>query len=61
MKICTLVTILSIAAGGLMAQDKGKQGKAPAGPGLTLTTPAFRDELVRLARAYLANARRTAH
>ena len=34
---------LTIAAGTmLVAQDKGK-AKAPAGPGLTLTTPAFAD------------------
>jgi Raf kinase inhibitor-like YbhB/YbcL family protein len=42
MRLFTLFTILSIALGSLTAQDKGK-GKAPAGPGLTLTTPAFQD------------------
>jgi Raf kinase inhibitor-like YbhB/YbcL family protein len=43
MRIFTLFTILAMAVAGLMAQDKGKQGKAPAGPGLTLTTTAFPD------------------
>lgn len=42
MRIFTLFTILSIAAVSSTAQDKSK-GKAPAGPGLTLTTPAFAD------------------
>jgi Raf kinase inhibitor-like YbhB/YbcL family protein len=40
MKFCTI--ILAIAA-IVVAQDKGKQGKGPAGPGLTLTTTAFAD------------------
>src|SRR5580658_5348245 len=42
MKIRTLFAILSMAAVSLTAQDKTK-GKAPAGPGLTLTTTAFAD------------------
>lgn len=36
----TIGTILAVAA---LAQDKGKQGKQPAGPGMTLTTTAFSD------------------
>jgi Raf kinase inhibitor-like YbhB/YbcL family protein len=35
--------VVLIVAGLVAAQDKGKQGKAAAGPGLTLTTTAFAD------------------
>jgi Raf kinase inhibitor-like YbhB/YbcL family protein len=35
--------LLTMSAGFALAQDKGKQGKGPAVPGLTLTTPAFAD------------------
>ena len=43
MKTITLCTLLlTLAAGSLFAQDKGK-GKGPAGPGLTLTSTAFAD------------------
>jgi len=41
-RILTMCTILLLAAAAL-PQDKGKQAKAPAGPGLTLTTTAFAD------------------
>lgn len=47
MKIARILTIfavlLSIGLGPATAQDKGKQGKGPAGPGMTLTSPAFTD------------------
>jgi Raf kinase inhibitor-like YbhB/YbcL family protein len=35
--------LLTAAAVSAIAQDKGKQTKAPAGPGMTLTTTAFAD------------------
>src|SRR5712691_7622149 len=41
-RILTMCTILLLVAAAL-AQDKAKQAKAPAGPGLTLTTTAFAD------------------
>jgi Raf kinase inhibitor-like YbhB/YbcL family protein len=43
-KTTTRFAIILLLGGGLVvAQDKGKQGKGPAGPGLTLTTTAFAD------------------
>ena len=44
MKTTTLFAIaMAIGAGLALAQDKGKQAKGPAVPGLTLTTTAFAD------------------
>ncbi len=39
----TIGAILLLAATAALPQDKGKQGKAPAGPGMTLTSTAFTD------------------
>ncbi len=42
----TAAVVLALAAGAMLAQDKGGKGgggKAPAGPGLTLTSPDFTD------------------
>jgi hypothetical protein len=40
----TFFTILLAAGtGSTQAQDKGKMGRGPAGPGMTLTSPAFPD------------------
>lgn len=45
MKITRILPICAIllTIGHAAAQDKGKQGKGPAGPGMTLTSPAFTD------------------
>src|SRR5947209_2977149 len=37
------LVLLTAGAVSAKAQQAGRQGKAPAGPGLTLTTPAFTD------------------
>lgn len=43
-QILTFFTILLAATtGSAVAQDKGKMGKGPSGPGMTLTSPAFSD------------------
>src|SRR5579864_8154409 len=39
--ICAI--LLTIGIGPAAAQDQGKKGKGPAGPGMTLTSPAFAD------------------
>jgi Raf kinase inhibitor-like YbhB/YbcL family protein len=39
------VAVLALAVGGALSQDKGK-GKAPAPPGLALTSPDFQDGAV---------------
>src|SRR5579862_5539790 len=42
--VLTFFTILLAAGtGAAVAQDKGKMGRGPAGPGMTLTSPAFAD------------------
>jgi Raf kinase inhibitor-like YbhB/YbcL family protein len=41
--IPTAVALLALTVGVSLAQEKGGKGKAPAGPGLTLTSPDFTD------------------
>ena len=44
MKTATALGITLLLGTGIgVAQDKAKQGKGPAGPGLTLTTTGFAD------------------
>jgi Raf kinase inhibitor-like YbhB/YbcL family protein len=43
MKTTTLASVLLLGVGIGVAQDKGKMGRGPAGPGLTLTTTGFAD------------------
>jgi len=43
--VSTAAMILAFSAGIVLSQDKGGKGggKAPAGPGLTLSSPDFQD------------------
>ncbi len=42
-QILTYTILLATVIGAAVAQDKGKMGRGPAGPGMTLTSPAFAD------------------
>ena len=45
MRMALTIFVLLFAAGfgSMVAQNKGTAGRGPAGPGMTLTTPAFSD------------------